>query len=174
MATRQKLMQFLTQGKDPKRVANRPSIREAAKKTKWNILRGDTVQVINKTHPEYGKQGVIQMVDRKRDRVIVEGLNKSMQQLRAKPDLGIPGKEVLKEKSIHYSNVNLIDPVTGLPTRVTRKYLEDGTKVRVSKRSGAVIPRPAILLERKRPKKINVTESDTLEGDVWEQTYVSK
>lgn len=174
MATRQKLMTLLTQGKNPKRVANRPSVREAAKKTKWNILRGDTVQIIQKSHPEYGKQGIVKTVDRKRDRVIVEGLNKSIQQLRAKPDLGMPGKQLVKERSMHYSNVNLIDPVTGLPTRITRKYLEDGTKVRVAKRSGAIIPRPEILLERRRPKKMNVTESDTLEEDVWEETYVPK
>ena len=77
-----------------------------------------------------------------------------------------------RERSIHYSNVNLVDPVTGLPTRVRRKILEDGTKVRVAKKSGAIIPRPEILLERRKPKNMTVTESCTTDADaVWEITY---
>jgi len=73
---------------------------------------------------------------------------------------------------MHYSNVNLVDPVTGLPTRVGRKVLEDGTKVRVAKKSGALIPRPEILLQRRRPKSATVTGSCTSGADdVWEITY---
>lgn len=172
MASRMKLMKLLTQGKNPKRQMNRPSVREAAKKTKWNILRGDTVQVIQRGHPEYGKQGIVERVDRKKDRVVVQGLNQYYKNLKAQPNIGLPGKQILKERSMHYSNVNLVDPVTGLPTRVTRKYLEDGTKVRVAKRSGAIIPRPEILSERRKPKKMNATESDTPAEYVWEITYV--
>ena len=73
---------------------------------------------------------------------------------------------------MHYSNVNLVDPVTGLPTRVGRKMLEDGSKVRVAKKSGAIIPRPEILLQRRRPQSLSVTESCTSNADaVWEITY---
>ena len=73
---------------------------------------------------------------------------------------------------MHYSNVNLVDPVTGLPTRVGRKILEDGSKVRVAKKSGAIIPRPEILLSRKRPQSVVATESCTNDADVvWEVTY---
>jgi len=73
---------------------------------------------------------------------------------------------------MHYSNVNLVDPVTGLPTRVTRKLLEDGTKVRIAKKSGAIIPRPEILSQRRRPKSMTFTESCTDDADdVWEITY---
>ena len=43
---------------------------------------------------------------------------------------------------IHVSNVSLIDPSQGVPTRVRTGYLEDGTKVRVSKKSGSLIPKP--------------------------------
>mmetsp|Transcript_6967 Transcript_6967/g.9411 ORF Transcript_6967/g.9411 Transcript_6967/m.9411 type:complete len:90 (+) Transcript_6967:354-623(+) len=79
----------------------------------------------------------------------------------------------MRERPVHYSTVNLVDPVTGLPTRVFRKYLDDGTKVRVSKKSGAIIPRPEILSERKRPMSRTVTESCTAnDDDVWEITYV--
>ena len=53
----------------------KPQIQEANKKKKWNILRGDTVQIVEKSHSEYGKQGIVSLVDRARDRVIVEGVN---------------------------------------------------------------------------------------------------
>ena len=51
-------------------------------------------------------------------------------------------KVVQKEFPIHVSNVNLVDPETGRATRVSTGYLEDGTKVRIAKKSGAVIPKP--------------------------------
>jgi len=153
----------------------RPTQKETPHRSKWNILRGDTVQVIERKHPEFGKQGVILKVDRTRDRVIVEGVNKGSHFLKSNPDLGRPkGVTVQRERSMDYSNVNLVDPVTGLPTRVTRKILQDGSKVRVAKRSGAVIPRPDILTVRRRPKSVSVTDSDTTnDDDVWEVTYIS-
>jgi large subunit ribosomal protein L24 len=50
--------------------------------------------------------------------------------------------------------------------------MEDGTKVRVAKKSGAIIPRPAILQQRKRPQSVVVTDSCTSDADaVWEITY---
>ena len=174
MATRQKVMnQLMKGGSYHNRFLNKPANREAAKKTKWNLLRGDTVQVNNRKHPEYGKRGIILQVDRKRDRVIVQGLNIAPKHLKPNPEAGFStGKTVLRERSMHYSNVNLVDPVTGFPTRVTRQYLEDGTKVRVAKKSGAIIPRPDILSQRKRPKDPSSTVSDTKEAeDVWEVTY---
>ena len=62
------------------------------------------------------------------------------------------GSTMMIPASVHYSNVNLIDPTSGLPTRVGKGYLDDGTKVRISKRSGAIIPKPAFI--RPRPKNI--------------------
>jgi large subunit ribosomal protein L24 len=172
MATRTKAMKELLQSALTTRTQAKPQIREAAKKSKWNILRGDTVQVIDRKHPECGKQGIVTLVDRKRDRVIVQGINLAPKHIKPKPDMGRPGRTVERERSIHYSNVNLVDPVTGLPTRVRRKILEDGTKVRVAKKSGAIIPRPEILLERRKPKNMTVTESCTTDADaVWEITY---
>ena len=51
-------------------------------------------------------------------------------------------KTVQKESPMHVSNVALIDPQIGQPTRIKYGFLEDGTKVRVSKKSGAIIPKP--------------------------------
>ncbi|XP_062115872.1 uncharacterized protein LOC133830011 [Humulus lupulus] len=60
------------------------------------------------------------------------------------------------ETPLHVSNVQVIDPVTGKPCKVGIKYLEDGTKVRVSRgrASGSIIPRPEILKIRTMPRPI--------------------
>jgi len=71
--------------------------------------------------------------------------------------------------SVHYSNVNLVDPTTGQPTRVGTGFLDDGTKVRISKRSGAIIPKPT--WERTRPKNLVIGPLDTPTDDVMEVTY---
>jgi len=175
MATRSKIVNLLSKQRPshPHHKLNKPQFQEAAKKSKWNIVRGDQVQVIKRSHPEFGKQGIVLHVDRSRDRVIVENVNMGKKYQKADPDLGRTGRIVEVERSMHYSNVNLVDPVTGLPTRVIRKYLEDGTKVRVSKKSGAIIPKPDILKERKRIQSLSsCDESDTKsDDDVWKVTF---
>lgn len=149
----------------------KPQLLEAAKKHKFNIVRGDKVQVIG-NHPERGKQGIVEKILRDKDRVIVQGVNLGPMRIKGNPDRGIKGGTLQVPRTIHYSNVNLVDPVTGKPTRVTRKILEDGSKVRVAKKSGAIIPRPETLTVRKRAVSSIVTESDTLDEDVWELTYL--
>ncbi|KAL3893509.1 MAG: hypothetical protein SGARI_008135 [Bacillariaceae sp.] len=86
-------------------------------------------------------------------------------------DRGVPGKVIMKERTIHYSNVSLVDPVQNVPTRITRKYLETGEKVRISKKSGAIIPRPDVLEFRKKPLNSIVTDSCTAEDAAWAITY---
>lgn len=148
----------------------KPQLKEAAKKTSWNILRGDKVQVIG-NHPERGKQGIVTIVLRDKDRVIVEGVNMGPRNIKGDKDRGIPGKVIMKERTIHYSNVSLVDPVQNVPTRIIKKFLETGEKVRISKKSGAIIPRPEILEFRKKPINSVVTESCTSEDDAWKITY---
>ena len=77
----------------------------------------------------------------------------------------------MKERTIHYSNVSLLDPVQNVPTRIIKKYLDSGEKVRIAKKSGAIIPRPEILNFRRRPVNSVVTESCTSEDDAWELSY---
>lgn len=148
----------------------KPQLQEAAKKSKWNILRGDRVQVVG-THPERGKQGIVLKVLRDKDRVIVEGVNMGTRNIKGDKDKGIPGRVIMKERTIHYSNVNLVDPIQNVPTRIIKKYLESGEKVRISKKSGAIIPRPELLTFRKKPVNSIVTESCTSESDAWEITH---
>ena len=82
-------------------------------------------------------------------------------------------KVVQKEHPIHVSNVSLIDPESGKPTKVAYGYLDDGTKVRFAKKSGAVIPKP----NRDDMKYVNRTKDkedgdfDTSPEDALEKTY---
>jgi len=138
---------------------------------RWNIVRGDTVQVIDRKHSEYGKQGTVQVVIREKMRVIVENVNLGPKRIKADPEKGIKGETIMKERSIHYSNVNLVDPVTGFPTRVTYSYLEDGTKVRISKRSGAIIPKPDVWKTKMRNSLPSEDSDTTKDEDVWAVTY---
>lgn len=168
MSGRAKVMRILMA--PPKVHKLKPALRDKPKR--WNIVRGDTVQVIQRNHPEYGKQGTVATVIRDQNRIIVENVNLGPKRIKGDAEKGTKGRTVMMERSMHYSNVNLVDPVTGFPTRVTYSYLEDGTKVRISKRSGAIVPKPDIL--KRRPVRTHVasTDSDTLEdGDVWEVTY---
>lgn len=169
MSARMRLTNILGKA-GPRDAKLKPYLKEAAEKKRWDIVRGDKVQVIG-SHPEKGKQGVVLQVLRKLDRVIVEGVNLGPKHIKGNSDRGLPGRMIQTERAVHYSKVNLVDPVTSKPTRIMKKILEDGTKVRVSVKSGAVIPRPDILTFRKRPVSAIVTESDTLEDDVWQMTY---
>ena len=100
-----------------------------------HVKKGDKVMVIS--GKEKGKTGTIIASFPKKDRVLVEGLNivkKHMKPNQANPQGGI----VNQEASIHVSNVMLIDPKSGEPTRVGNK-VEDGKKIRIAKKSGESI-----------------------------------
>ncbi|WP_075620186.1 50S ribosomal protein L24 [Paenisporosarcina indica] len=100
-----------------------------------HVKKGDKVMVIS--GKEKGKTGTIIAAFPKKDRVLVEGMNlvkKHMKPNQANPQGGI----VSQEASIHISNVMLIDPKSGEPTRVGYKMV-DGKKVRVAKKSGETI-----------------------------------
>ncbi len=78
---------------------------------------------------------------RNTDRVVVEGVNKVKRHQRpteANPEGGI----ITFEAPIHVSNVMLIDPATGEPSRVRTRTESDGVKERIAIKSGNPIPRP--------------------------------
>lgn len=82
-------------------------------------------------------------------------------------------KTVQKEYPVHVSNVSLIDPEHNVPTRIKYGFLEDGTKVRISKKSGALIPKPdrSNLTYLNRTKGKEPGPNDTKPEDVVEKTY---
>lgn len=74
---------------------------------------------------------------------------------------------------MHISNVSLVDPETNKATRITYGFLEDGTKVRVAKKSGQIIPKPdrSELKFINRTKNKEIGDNDTKPEDVLEKTY---
>ena len=87
---------------------------------------------------EKGKTGKILSVDRKNMRAIVEGLN--MVSKHTKPNAQNPqGGIVKQEASIHISNLQVVDPVKGGPTRIGRRLNDKGKLVRYAKKSGEEI-----------------------------------
>ncbi|MBA4172191.1 MAG: 50S ribosomal protein L24 [Hyphomicrobium sp.] len=101
------------------------------------IKKGDHVIVL--AGRDKGKHGEVVEMRPKENRAIVRGVNvvrKHTKQSAQNPDGGI----ISKEAAIHVSNLAVEDPKDGKPTRVGFKVLEDGKKVRVSKRSGEIIP----------------------------------
>ena len=99
------------------------------------IKKGDTVYV--NAGNDKGKTGKVLSVDPAKQRVIVEGVN--MVSKHTKPNAKQPQGGIIKQEApVHVSNLNLIDPKSGKPTRVGFK-VEDGKKVRIAKKSGEEI-----------------------------------
>ncbi|PJB69000.1 MAG: 50S ribosomal protein L24 [Alphaproteobacteria bacterium CG_4_9_14_3_um_filter_47_13] len=105
-------------------------------KIKLKIKKGDTVIVL--TGKDKGVKGEILQTMPQERRVLVQGVNiakKHRKPTQANPNGGIESIE----KTIHISNVALLDPKEDKPTRIGYKTLKDGKKVRVAKRSGETI-----------------------------------
>ncbi|KRN75318.1 rplX protein [Weissella kandleri] len=99
------------------------------------VKTGDKVKVI--AGKDKGKEGMVTKTIAAQDRVVVEGVN--MMKKHQKPNNQYPqGGIIEQEAPIHVSNVQLLDPSTNEPTRVGIK-IEDGKKVRVSKKSGTAL-----------------------------------
>ena len=100
------------------------------------VVKNDNVKIL--TGKYRGKTGKVLKVFPNQDRIIVEGVN--IIKKHTKPSQKNPqGGIVEKEATIQVSNVMIIDPKTSEPTRVGYKILEDGTKVRISKKSGEML-----------------------------------
>ena len=103
--------------------------------SKMHIKKGDTVYVL--AGEDKGKTGRVLAVQREKARAIVEGVN--MVTKATKPSAQHPqGGLIKKEAPIHISNLNLVDPKTGKPTRIAIKRV-DGKAVRISKKSNQEI-----------------------------------
>lgn len=101
---------------------------------KMKIKKGDKVEVL--TGKDKGKRGEVLRVYPEKNKVVVEGV--AIAKRHVKPNAANQqGGIVEAEAAIDASNVALIDPKTDQPTRVGYLIKEDGTKVRVSKKSGA-------------------------------------
>ncbi len=104
------------------------------------IRKGDTVVVLS--GKDKGKRGTVDRVIREEQRVVVEGVNIVKRHTKPRPPANPQqasrqqpvGGVIEKPAAIHISNVALVGPNSNKPTRVGYRVLEDGRKVRVSRR----------------------------------------
>ena len=104
--------------------------------SKLHIKKGDTVYVL--AGDSRGHQGRVLKVDPEKQRAIVEGANMCVKA--TKPSAQHPqGGLIKKEAPIHISNLALVDPKSGKPTRIGRRKDSEGKSVRYAKKSGEAI-----------------------------------
>jgi large subunit ribosomal protein L24 len=101
------------------------------------IRKNDTVLVV--TGKDRGKRGRVLKLVPETNRLIVEGVNLIKRHTRPNPGKNVKGGIVEREASLHASNVQLVCPECGAQTRVGRKILGDGRKVRVCRKCEGVV-----------------------------------
>jgi len=125
---------------DRPRSVNRKRHVDNAARAHMPVVRGDQVMVVR--GDDKGKRGEVIRVYPKKGRITVKGINivkKHRKARSAEEQSGI----IEMEAPIHVSNVMLIDPKSGEPTRTKMRIDEDGTKERISVKSGDAVPKPA-------------------------------
>lgn len=140
----------------------------------WSFFRGDRVEVL--VGRDKGKQGIVKSIIEERNWVLVEGLNCYLKVLGK--DKNFPGVYVKMENPLLVTNeVALVDPSDLKPTKVEWRYTEEGEKVRVSMRSGRIIPMPASMeetIDYKSKATYKEQPKDTKSDDVAEITFEPK
>jgi large subunit ribosomal protein L24 len=120
--------------------AGRYAVRHARKseRTPLPVSKGDTVRVMR--GEDAGKEGKIIRVFLKTGRVTIEGINIVKRHRKARR--AEEQSQIMEMPApVHHSNVMLLDPKSGEPTRVRRRIDDDGTKERISVKSDQAIPR---------------------------------
>ncbi len=103
---------------------------------KLHIKKGDSVTVI--AGESKGQKGRVLEVNRDKNKALVEGVN--MVSKHTKPNAKAPQGGILKKEApIHISNLMVVDPTSGKPTRIGRKLNDKNKLVRYSKKSGEEI-----------------------------------
>jgi len=139
----------------------------------WRIIQGDLVEVTQGFHK--GKRGKVLRVLRKKDKLVVQGIN--VRKRHPKLETRLEGY-YHSEAPISYSNVALIDPLHDKPCKVGFKYLENNEKVRISRLklsdgtiSGAIIPKPKKDLSKLEEKRKIIGPKDTLPEVALKKTF---
>ncbi len=110
-----------------------------ARKKASRIVKGDRVRVIRGNFRDM--EGPVLSVLHAKDRVVVEGVNMRKRHERpteANPEGGI----ITFEAPIHVSNVMLVDPAGGEPSRIRVRTETDGAKERIAVKTGNPVPKP--------------------------------
>jgi len=101
------------------------------------IKKNDIVYI--RKGKDQGKNGRVLIVIPDKQRIVVEGIQMIKRHTRPNPQKNIKGGIVEKEASIHISNVALLCKNCNKPTRIGKRILDDGTRVRACKRCGHTI-----------------------------------
>ncbi|XP_017578257.1 probable 39S ribosomal protein L24, mitochondrial [Pygocentrus nattereri] len=134
----------------------------------WSVFRGDVVEILS--GKDKGKQGKITQVFRRRNWVIVEGLNTHYRYVGRSGDYR--GAYIANEAPLLLKDISLIDPTDRKPTETQWRFTEEGEKVRVSARTGRIIPKP--LFQRKDgiiPQQWKDGPKDTSPEDALQKTF---
>ncbi|XP_012673721.1 probable 39S ribosomal protein L24, mitochondrial [Clupea harengus] len=106
----------------------------------WSVFKGDTVEIL--AGKDKGKQGKVVQVFRHRNWVILEGLNAHYRFIGKTNDYR--GTYIASEAPLLLTQISLIDPTDRKPTEVGWRFTEEGERVRVSTRTGRIIPKPTV------------------------------
>jgi large subunit ribosomal protein L24 len=101
------------------------------------VRRNDNVVVT--TGKDRGKHGRVLRVVPDKNRVVVEGVNTIKRHTKPNPQRNIKGGVVEREAPVHASNVQIVCPECGKPTRIGSKILGDGRKVRICRKCEGVV-----------------------------------
>jgi large subunit ribosomal protein L24 len=101
------------------------------------VKKNDNVIVI--TGRDRGKRGRVLRVLPDKTRLVIEGVNFIKKHTKANPQKGVKGGIVEREASVHASNVQIVCPECGKPTRAGHRRLDDGTRVRYCRKCEGVI-----------------------------------
>ncbi|XP_071772344.1 large ribosomal subunit protein uL24m [Centroberyx gerrardi] len=134
----------------------------------WSLFRGDTVEIV--AGKDKGKQGKVVQVFRHRNWVLLEGLNIHYRYIGKSGNYR--GTYIASEAPMLLRDVALIDPTDRKPTQVEWRFTEEGEKVRVSLRTGRIVPKPVV--ERRDgivTQQWKDGPKDTSPEDTLEKTY---
>jgi len=101
------------------------------------IRKNDNVLVM--TGKDRGKRGRVLRVLPDKNRLVVEGVNFVKRHTKPNPSKNVKGGIVEREASLHASNVQLVCPECGAATRIGRRLLDDGRKVRICRKCEGVV-----------------------------------
>ncbi|CAH0552134.1 unnamed protein product [Brassicogethes aeneus] len=137
----------------------------------WSFFRGDRVEVL--VGKDKGKQGIVKQIIQERNWVLVEGLNCELKKLG--DDKEFAGVYVQSEKPLLVtSEVSLVDPSDFATTGFEWRFTESGERVRVSTRTGRIIPTPPSAeetIDYKTKSTYKEQPKDTVADDVTEVTF---
>lgn len=140
----------------------------------WYMFKGDRVEILN--GKDKGKQGIVNYIVKERNWVTVEGLNCEYK-LQNK-SYECPGIMIRDEQPLLVPrDVALVDPSDQKPTEIEWRYDEEGNQVRVSARTGRIIPIPSLAYETadyKKPQLYVEQDKDTKADDVKQVTFEPK